>query len=148
MKTNNTLKIVAITILLSSSVWADTGSHENNPAEMPMMNEGNMSSMMDPQYTTGTDDRQMEHHQHHDMTMRDEESHGMMMEPDMRHKMMAMRHQQMHNNHHHTPMLGGENSGMMNPQMMQMGQQHMANMEQRLANIEALLAKLVEIQNP
>lgn len=48
------------------------------------------------------------------------------------------------------PMMGAQQGGMMNPQMMQnmmaMRQKHMQTMETRLANIEALLRQLVELQ--
>ena len=55
--------------------------------------------------------------------------------------MQAMGHGHGHGHTH------GHNQGMgkmmMNPKMMQMRMQHMANMEQTLKNIESLLAELI-----
>ena len=48
------------------------------------------------------------------------------------------------------PMMGNQQGGMMNPQMMHnmmaMRQKHMQTMETHLANIEGLLRQLVELQ--
>jgi hypothetical protein len=79
----------------------------------------------------------MAHHgQSQNMPMMDMQMmHGMM------HQMQAMGHGQYHGHAH------GHNQGMgkmmMNPKMMQMRMQHMADMEQSLKNIESLLAELV-----
>jgi len=79
----------------------------------------------------------MVHHgQSQNMPMMDMQMmHGMM------HQMQTMGHGQGHGHAH------GHNQGMgkmmMNPKMMQMRMQHMADMEQSLKNIESLLAELV-----
>jgi len=136
MKILNILTITAIAMVVSVSAWASTGSHENDQAGMPMMNEGENSSMMDKS-TKG--DHKIEHH----MSMMGGGSHGMMMDPHMMQIMMG------HHQQHNMNPMGGGNGGMMaNPQMMQKRQQHMITMEQSLANIEALLTKLVEAQKP
>ena len=70
MKTFNVLKTAAIVMLLSSPVLADTDSHNNDQAKMPMMSEGNLGSMK-------------EHSKHHSDSMMGGEDHGMGMKTHM-----------------------------------------------------------------
>jgi hypothetical protein len=139
MKKLNILTITAIAMMVSVSTWANTGSHENDQAEMPMMNQGENSSMMEPQMMNKS--TKGDHKKEHHMSMMGDGSHGMTMGPHM--MQMMGQHQQ-----HNMNSMGGGNGGVMKPQMMQMRQQHMGTMEQSLANIEALLTKLIEIQKP
>ncbi len=138
MKFHDTLKIVTITISLSSSVWADTGNLNTDQTEMPIVVEGNASPTMESQNQQKritTRERPIKHHRHHYQPI---------LGSRLGHQLMAIEHHQTESNHHHhMPGMDGENHSLMN-----MSQQHMAKIEQRLANIEALLEKLVEMQRP
>ena len=116
------LSTAAIAVLISTSIWAASDSNSPDPSEMPMAH-GSAGSMM------------AHHDQSQNMPMMD-----MQMMHQM-HQMQAMGHGHGHGHTH------GHNQGMgkmmMNPKMMQMRMQHMANMEQTLKNIESLLAELV-----
>ncbi len=146
MKKMNMLKTVAITLLLSSPVWAGTDNQENVQPETPMMSEGGNSSMMESHMgnmNTATGDQKKEHKKHHDNPKTGEESSGMMMNSHMMKMMMGH-----HENQNMSNMEGGMGGNMANPEMMQQRKKHMSRMEQSLANIETLLEKLVEIQKP
>ena len=103
MKKINTATIIAIAMMVSVTVWADTNTHENTQVEMPMMNNDENSSMSEPRmtkkFTKG--DHQIEHH----MSNKDDGNHGMMMDPHMMQMMMAY-HQQ-----HNMNSMGSGNSG-------------------------------------
>jgi hypothetical protein len=129
MKKISILTATAIALLFSVSTWAVTDDQGTKQADMPMMNQGNHSSMMSDK---------------NHGSMMNGENHEMTMDPHMMQMMMMMGHHQ----HHNSAMNGAKGGMAMNPEMMQMRQQHMSNMEQRLANIEALLEKLVEMQKP
>ncbi len=121
------LSTAAIAVLISTSIWAASDSNSPDPSEMPMAH-GSAGGMM------------AHHGQSQNMPMMDMQMmHGMM------HQMQAMGHGQDHG--HNQGHAHGHNQGMgkmmMNPKMMQMRMQHMANMEQTLKNIESLLAELV-----
>ena len=70
MKTINVLKTVAIVMLLSSPVLANTDGHNNEQTKMPMMSEGSHGSMK-------------EHSKHHGDSMMGGEDHGMGMKTHM-----------------------------------------------------------------
>lgn len=126
------LRTAAIILLFSSTAWAATDNETHDPSDMPMMNEENTGMMMTPEM--------MASGQHQNMPMMDPQMMHMMM-----HGMSGMGHG--HGQNYGMPMMNGGKGGMMmNPQMMQMRKQHMANMEQRLENIESLLSQLVELQ--
>jgi hypothetical protein len=73
------------------------------------------------------------------------QSHKMpMMDMQMMHGMKAMGHGNDHDHGHNYGQNQGMGKMMMNPKMMQMRMQHMADMEQSLKNIESLLSELVE----
>ena len=147
MKKITTISISAIAMIVSASVWANSNAHGNDEAEMPMMNDGENSTMMDSQTTENEITVGDRHKQHHEKAMMGAGNHGMMMDPHMMH---MMQHYQMGRQQHHdmAPMGGSKGGMMMDPEVMQKRQQHMENMEQRLANIEALLTRLVEQQKP
>lgn len=70
MKTINVFKTVAIVMLLSSPVLANTDSHKNDQTKMPMMSEGSHGDMT-------------EHNKHHGDSMMGGEDHGMGMKTHM-----------------------------------------------------------------
>ena len=131
MNTIKSLKIVAISMLVSSTVWASSDDNKENTSEMNMMNDTNGGMMMSQK----SKDMQFMHEMMRQMnTMGNNHDHG---------------HNHGHGYGHgqHPSMMGGSMGGMMmNPQMMQMRMKHMTNMEQRLKNIESLLSQLVELQ--
>lgn len=137
MKISKSIQLLAIGLVVSTTVWATSQDESSQSTDMPKMKLG----------------------------------HGMMMNPEMMQQMMAsgqyqnmpmMNHQAMHQMaqqmpfmghghgygmHHGMPMTGGGMGNMMmNPQMMQMRMQHMANMEQYLQKIESLLTQILEAQ--
>ena len=117
------LSTATIAVLISTSSWAASDSSTADPSAMPM--------------TQGCAGGMMADGQSHKMPMMDMQMmHGMM------HQMQAM------GNLHDQGHAHGQNQGMgnmmMNPKMMQMRMQHMADMEQSLKNIESLLTELVE----
>ena len=120
------LSTATIAILISTSSWAASDSHTPDSSAMPMK-QGCAGGMM-------TDGKS------HNMPMMD-----MQMMHQM-HQMQAMGHG--HNHGHAHGHEYGQNQTMskmmMNPKMMQMRMQHMADMEQSLKNIESLLTELVE----
>ena len=136
MKKLITIQTVVVAILVSTSVWADTHGEDQDSASMPMMNKENSGMMMNPQMM--------------ESMMAQGQQHNMHMMYKMMHQANAMRQDHSHGHHHGyqqsqgMPMSGGMGNMMMNPQMMKMRMQHMANMEQRLKNIESLLTELVE----
>ena len=116
------LSTTAIAVLISTSSWAASDSNSPDPSEMPMAHGSTGGMMADGKsHNMPMMDMHMMHHMH---------------------QMHAMGHGQDHGHAH------GQKQDManmkMNPQMMQMRKQHMANMEQSLKNIESLLAELVE----
>ena len=130
------LPIVAISVLISSTVWASSDDKENS-SEMNMMNDTNGGMMMNPQMMSR---QRMGMQQMMDMM-------DMQMMQRMMQQMDAMGQADDHGHGHGSSMMGGGMGGMkMNPQMKQMRMEHMTNMEQRLANIESLLSQLVELQ--
>jgi hypothetical protein len=124
------LSTAAIAVLISTSSWAASDSNSPDPSEMPMAH-GNAGGMMTDgkSHNMPTMDMQMMHQMH------------------QMHQMQAMGHDHDHAHGHGHGHGHGQNQGMskmvMNPKMMQMRMQHMANMEQSLKNIESLLAELV-----
>lgn len=134
------LQTAAIILLFSSTAWAATDNETNDPSDMSMMNKENTGMMMTPEMM----EKMMASGQHQNMPMMDPQMMHMMM-----HGMSGMGHGHGHGHgqNYGMPMMNGGKGGMMmNPQMMQMRKQHMANMEQRLENIESLLSQLVELQ--
>ena len=134
-----TLKIVAATLLLSSSAWADAESHESEQALKPISIDGNNNTGMksEPQHKTiTTRERPERHQQHHELSID---------YPFATQQAVTIKHLQSGGSHHHRHGVEGEK---MESHAMQIRKQHMANMEERLANIEALLEKLVEMQKP
>jgi hypothetical protein len=123
------LSTAAIAVLISTSSWAASDSNSPDSSEMPMAH-GNAGGMM-------TDGKS------HNMPMMDMQ---MMHQMHQMHQMQAMGHG--HNHGHAHGHEYGQNQNMskmmMNPKMMQMRMQHMADMEQSLKNIESLLTELVE----
>ena len=114
------LGTATIAILISTSGLA---ASDSNMPDKSAMTHGSMM-----------DDAQSQNMPMMDMQM----MHGMM------HRMEAMGHG--YNQGHGHRQNQGMGNMMMNPQMMQMRMQHMANMEERLKNIESLLSQLVELQ--
>ena len=111
------LGTATIAVLISTSGLA---ASDSNTPEKSAMTHGSM--MTDAQSQT--------------MPMMDMQMmHGMM------HQMETMGHG--YNQGHGHRQNQGMGNMMMNPQMMQMRMQHMADMEQSLKNIESLLAELV-----
>jgi hypothetical protein len=115
------LSTAAIAVLISTSSWAASDSNSPDPSEMPMAHgSGGMMAHHGQSQNMPMMDMHMMHHMH---------------------QMHAMGHGQDHGHAH------GQKQDManmkMNPKMMQMRMQHMANMEQSLKNIESLLAELV-----
>jgi hypothetical protein len=136
MNTVKSLQIVAISVLVSSTVWASSDD-KDNASEVNMMNDANGSMMMSPEMMS----RQRVGMQQM-MDMMD-----MQMMQKMMQQMNAMGQPDGHGHGQGSSMMGGGMGGMkMNPQMMQMRMEHMTNMEQHLANIESLLSQLVELQ--
>lgn len=141
MKNLIAINTVVVAILVSTSVWADTHGEDQDSASLPMMNKENSGMMMNPQ----TMESMMAQGQQHNMPMM-----NMHMMYKMMHQANAMGQNHGHGHHHGyqqsqgMPMSGGMGNMMMNPQMMQMRMQHMANMEQSLKNIESLLTELIE----
>lgn len=128
MKISNTLKILAVGLVVSTAVLASSQDEADSTSEMPMMNQGH-SMMMNP------------------------ETMNRMMNPEMMEQMLnhqAM-HQMMHQMPHMAyghgmPMMEQGMGNMMGPQMMQMRMQHMIEMERHLQRIESLLAQILEAQ--
>ncbi len=118
------LSTATIAILISTSSWAASDSHTPDSSAMPMK-QGCAGDMMAGQS--------------HKMPMMDMQMmHGLM------HGMKAMGHGNDHDHGHNYAQNQGMGKMMMNPKMMQMRMQHMADMEQSLKNIESLLSELVE----
>ena len=173
MQILSTLTTSAVALLISSSVWAQSGVQGSGQSTMPN------GAPMDPvmmQNMINMRQQQMQQDSQAGRPVMGGANDSRMMDPVMMQNMMRMRQQQMGQGAN-MPMMGGAGNremmmdpmmrqnmmekrqqmmgqgmhgGRMNPQMMQgmmqMRQQHMDNMDQRLSRIEALLAELVAQQ--
>ncbi len=125
------ITLMKYTISAAFLIFASTLSAQGmNPSMMqqqgmPMGTPGMMP--MNPQNMPMSDSQRYE-------MMMGQGNYGMMMDPSMRNNMMQYPHG------------NGMQRHMMNPQMMQMRQQHMNELTQRLERIEALLNELVQSQ--
>jgi len=142
MKIQNRFKIVVITMLMTFSVWADASEHENDQTEMPIVIDGKASPTMEStnrKKIITTRERPMKHHQHHNLPI---------IYPHINHQLMpTIQGHFEHNDHQHMPGNEAGSNASTNHHMIEMHQQHRAEIEQRLADIEALLEKLVEMQS-
>ena len=118
MNTIKSLQIVAMSLLISSTVWASSDDKEN-PSETNMMEDTNGGMMMSPEMMSR---QRMGMQKMMDMM-------DMQMMQKMMQQMNAMGQADNHGHGQGSSMMGGGMGGMggmkMNPQMMQMRMEHM-----------------------